>query len=107
MYIVWGSGSDLVPLQHFVHNCVECGSIRPFTLWLRYEYWGIYYVFNRVTRRQYLLLCDSCRHGWEVDSSQVSSFIESDPIPFMRKYGLVMFPLFVGLLVLVVIGLDG
>lgn len=90
--IVWGSGGDVVNLGVVeVTHCDVCEKDRAFNLILCYRYWGLYWVFNVVTEKKYMLVCDVCQRGWELDSSRVEEAIKSVPIPFMRRFGLLVF----------------
>lgn len=88
--IIWGSGGDVEDLGVVSErDCTSCEKKRPFRVLLQYRYWGLYWIFNFVISRKYLLLCDSCQRGWELQRSEVEEHFQSVPIPFMRRYGLV------------------
>lgn len=104
--IVWGSGGDVVNcgavrLQH----CETCEKERQFNLVLQYRYWGVYWIFNFITEKQYLLLCDVCNRGWELDSSEVESNLNEVPIPFLHRYG--CFTILGGIAVIWILGAIG
>ena len=86
--IVWGSGGKVVncgPVRS--QHCDICEKERQFNLILEYQYWGIYWIFNFITEKHYSLLCNICSRGRKLDSEEVESHLEENPIPFMRRYG--------------------
>jgi hypothetical protein len=87
--IVWGTGGNILNLGTVENrHCDVCEKNRPFNMFLRYRYWGLYWVFNVVTEKKYLLLCDVCQRGWELERSKVEGTLKSVPIPFMHRFGL-------------------
>lgn len=87
--IVWGSRGDTMNLgPQETKDCLTCERPRPFDLILQYRYGGLYWVFNFVMEKKYLLLCQACGRGWELDARQVEQRITKVSIPFMRRYGL-------------------
>ncbi|MBO0860803.1 MAG: hypothetical protein J2P21_20425 [Chloracidobacterium sp.] len=98
--IIWGRGGDVVNLGVLeTRRCEVCEKDRPFNIILQYRYFGFYWVFNFVTQRKYLLLCSVCSRGWELDSAKVEPGLAKTPIPFMRRYGiLVLIVAIVGIL---------
>src|SRR5437870_8562863 len=86
--IVWGWGGDVLKVGVLgTRRCETCEKDRPFNAMLRYRYWGLYWVFNFVTKKQYVLACDVCGRGWEVEASKIERHFKSVPIPFTRRYG--------------------
>lgn len=62
--IIWGSGGDVINLGTLeTRRCEVCEKDRPFNLILQYRYWGLYWIFNFVTEKKYMLLCDVCQRG--------------------------------------------
>ena len=99
--IVWGSGGSTINLGPLdTRRCDICEKDRPFDVILQYRYWGLYWIFNFMTQKKYLLLCDVCERGWELEANKIESSLKSAPIPFMRRYGLLTL---VGIVVLLVI----
>ena len=96
--IVFGSAGDVLKLGTVESKfCKTCNKERPFNMVLQYRYWGLYWVFNFVTQRKYLLACETCQRGWELDERKAEASLKTPPsIPFMRRFGL---------LVLVAVGL--
>jgi hypothetical protein len=87
--IVWGSRGDVVNLgPQETKDCLTCEKPRPFDLILQYRYGGLYWVFNFVMERKYLLLCQVCGRGWELPEKQVEPLVKHVKIPYMRRYGL-------------------
>ena len=69
-------------------DCLTCERSRPFDLILQYRYGGLYWVFNFVMEKKYLLLCSVCARGWELPAKELEREIKTLPIPFMRQWGL-------------------
>lgn len=87
--IIWGSSGDTVDLGHIgTRYCETCGQDRPFSLVLQYRYWGLYWIFNFVTAKQYWVVCDACNRGWKIPAKTIPPNLSRIPIPFMRRYGL-------------------
>jgi hypothetical protein len=86
--IIWGTGGDMVNLGVLdTRRCEMCEKDRPFNIILNYRYFGFYWVFNFVTKKKYLLICNVCSRGWELDAGKLEPRLQSAPIPFMRRYG--------------------
>jgi hypothetical protein len=100
--IVWGSGGDVINLGVLeTRRCDTCEKDRPFNITLQYRYWALYWVFALVTEKKYILACDVCSRGWELESSKIEPHLTAVPIPFMRRYGLlVLGGIIVGLVIL-------
>ncbi|MBI2956853.1 MAG: hypothetical protein HYY26_06045 [Acidobacteria bacterium] len=99
--VVWGSGGNAINLGAVEsRRCPFCREDLPFNLFLQYRYWGLYWIFNLVTEKNYLLLCDRCGKGWELEKDKVQAALTGDPIPFMHRYGLL---LLVGMIVAVIV----
>jgi hypothetical protein len=89
--IVWGSGGDAIKLGVLeTRRCDTCEKERPFDLTLQYRYWALYWIFGMVTKKQYLLACDVCGRGRELEPSKIDPRFAAVPIPFMRRYGLLV-----------------
>jgi len=73
---------------------------------LQYEYDHVYYVFGLLRSRKYLLLCDVCSRGETLDRSEFERALERVPVPFMHRFGCVVFVGLVLLLALVMAALD-
>ncbi len=90
--IVWGSGGDVIDCgQIATQHCEVCDKERRFKLVLEYRHWGVYWVFNFVTEKKWLMLCDICGRGWELDTHKVESELDGSPIPFMKRFGCLTF----------------
>ena len=101
--IVWGSGGDVINLgTPETRRCDTCERDRPFNVMLQYRYWGLYWIFNFVTEKKYMLLCSICSRGWQLETGKVEQALSSIPIPFMHRYGILVL---IGVIaVLVIIG---
>ena len=98
--IIFGSGGQALSLGAAdSRRCEVCEQTRPFSLLLQYRYFHVYYLFRAVVEKQYLLLCDTCNRGWQLDKNQVEARMEKSPIPFMHRFGCL-----VGLGALLIIG---
>lgn len=90
--IVWGSGGDTVLCGTLGHElCPVCERERPQDLLLSYRYWGLYWVFNMVTKKEYYIACRVCQHGAALDTKLVErDLVTRSPIPFTRRFGLAL-----------------
>jgi hypothetical protein len=87
--IVWGSRGDVVNFgPQETKDCLTCERPRPFDLIMQYRYGGLYWVFNFVMERKFLLLCQACGRGWELEAKRLNPQLQAKSIPFMRRYGL-------------------
>ena len=62
---------------------------------LQYEYEHVYGIFGRVMKREYFELCDVCQRGAERDRREIEQEIGKPPIPFMRRFGCLIFAIMV------------
>jgi hypothetical protein len=106
--IIWGSGGDVVNLGVLeTRHCEVCEKDRPFKIILQYRYWGLYWIFNVVTKKNYLLICDVCSRGWEIDAGKLEPQLTTVPIPFMRRYGILILIGIFGIIFLLAFLSDG
>jgi len=99
--IIWGTGGQSVDLGKVEdRQCQTCGAVRPFKLFLQYRYFHLYYVFKAVTKKEYMMVCEVCRRGWQLEKAKIAQALGKEPIPFMTKYGLAVLG---GIIVLVVV----
>ena len=103
--IIWGSGGDSVDLGVVEHRqCEVCERDRPFKILLQYRYAHVYWVFAWITEKRYLLLCDICHRGWNLNAPEVEKTLSKSPIPCMRQWvwvflaSLVLIPLLIGVI---------
>jgi len=88
--LIWGSGGDTIDLDSVGRkHCKNCDKDNLFRLFLEYEYHHFYYVFKWVSKKKYLMLCNVCHTGYELDKKAVEKNLKKDPIPFSHRYGLV------------------
>jgi hypothetical protein len=86
--IIWGSGGKSIELgQSEVRRCSTCEKDRPFKVFLNYRYSHLYYIFGWITQKKYLLVCDVCHRGWELDAKKFEAERPKPPIPFTHRYG--------------------
>ncbi len=90
--IVWGSGGKVVDCgPSRSEYCSVCERERRFNLILQYRYWGIYWIFNCVTEKSYMWLCDICSRGQELESAEVEAILGGSAVPFMHRFGCLVF----------------
>ncbi len=91
--IVWGSGGDVIDCGSVAtQHCEVCDKERQFNLVLQYRHWGVYWIFNFVTEKKYLMLCNICGRGWELEAYKVETeVLKESPIPFMKRFGCLTF----------------
>ncbi len=98
--IVWSRKSHRIALgESERHCCQTCGQQRRFQLTLTYMEWCLYWIFGIVTSRDYRMLCEVCRNGWQLEPHKVEPFLSKPMIPFMQRFGL--FILIAGLGILI------
>ena len=101
--IVWSSGGDVLDLGAVeTRHCETCDTERRFHLTLRYRYCGLFWIFNFVTDRKYMVLCEVCQRGRELDRNKAERVVESVPIPFMQRFGLPVLLVLVAVIVAIV-----
>jgi len=94
--IFWQTGGEVLDLGQISEGeCPVCEKSRPIHLCLAYRYFGLYWAFKMVTKKQYMALCSVCGRGSELDTEEIEDAIKRDggsiPIPFMHRYGLLCF----------------
>lgn len=91
--LIFGSGTDTINVRdEGKTTCPVCECKRRFSLVLNYGYGHIYYVFGFVSFRNYYITCNVCGRGEEINRTDIDPPLERDPIPFMRRHGLVLIP---------------
>ena len=88
MVVVSGGLVDLGGAQ--TRRCEICNQIRQFQNFLSYRYWALYGVFGFVTERHYLVACEICGRGQEIEKRAAEAEFDRDPIPFMQRFGLLV-----------------
>jgi hypothetical protein len=74
--------------------CPICRDSTQHSFVLTYQYFYLLDVLGAVTSRRYACMCHRCRNGVAVQRKDLPmGHIQSDPIPFMHRYGLVVGPL--------------
>ena len=101
-----GWGRKSVPLVGVGNtSCSKYGEVRPFRLFLSYNYMHLYWIFGAVLRRRYLVACSVCNQGFLVDKKDAllaDPNVTPNPIPFMQRWGLAVFA--AGIAMVVAIG---
>lgn len=99
--LVFGTKSDTVRLSQVEpRHCQTCERERPFSLVLHYTYEHLWFIFAYVSKKQYMLLCDYCSQGQELEADQVEEQLGRVPIPFMHRFGCVVLLFLIGLMTL-------
>ena len=89
MFYGWGSKNiDLGALQ--THHCTVCAGPRTYRLICQYGYFGVMFLLNFVTRKEYLSLCEVCWRGYKLNNKEVESRLGRSPIPFFDQYGFLL-----------------
>jgi hypothetical protein len=65
--------------------------VKPEVAVVQYDYIGVFWLFNCAFNRRYLRVCETCKTGREVDKVTLGTMAEKDHVPFLNKYGLVLF----------------
>lgn len=87
--IVWGYGSEAKDLGKIGReSCSHCANTSDFHAVLRYSYFGLYWVFNMVVKKQFFLLCGTCQRGWELSKEEATQLDRISNIPKHHRYGL-------------------
>ena len=108
--IIFGSGGDRIQLGDAgARLCPICRESTPHSFILTYQYFHLYYVMGTVTGRRYACMCHRCSNGVAIERRDLPATLSpSDPIPFMRRYGLIVGPVLglIGALLLCIILLE-
>jgi hypothetical protein len=99
--IFWGSNGENLDLGKVKEEqCDVCEKKRPYHLYLSYRWWHLYWIFGVLTKVKYMLLCEVCNRGWEIDKKDLAELHKKAPIPFWRRYGLLSFGVIIVLLII-------
>ncbi|MGO4701876.1 hypothetical protein [Dyella sp. 2RAB6] len=86
--IIWGSGGKQIDLGVAEHkDCAVCEKQRPYRLLLQYRYGHLYYLFKWVSKKSYVLACEVCHRGWQLEPKAIEAKLEKNPIPFGDRFG--------------------
>jgi hypothetical protein len=97
--IIFGTRGDVRELGDIgVRPCPVCQAERFFKNVIAYRYFHIWFLFGMVTSQKFLEMCTICRRGREIASENARNLVSGSPIPFMRRFGLLI-------LVVVVVGI--
>lgn len=99
--IIWGSKSENLDLGGVKEEqCSVCEKKRTYHLFLSYRWWHLYWIFGVLTEVKYMLLCEVCNRGWEIDKKEFAELDKKAPIPFWRQYGLLCLGIIIVLLII-------
>lgn len=94
--IIWGTNGETLDMGIVREDkCKTCERKRPFHLYVTYKWWHLYWIFGIVTKCKYMLLCEVCSNGWEIDKKDIKEIHKEVPIPFRRRYGLLLLIAFI------------
>ncbi|HTD22738.1 MAG TPA: hypothetical protein VK738_08800 [Terriglobales bacterium] len=97
--IIFGTRGDTHELGDLgMRSCPVCQADRPFKTVVSYRYFHIWFFFGMVTSQKFIEMCTICRRGREIASENARNLVNTSPIPFMRRFGLLI-------LVVVVVGI--
>ena len=100
--MVYNWGKDFVTLGTVGTSTVPiCRGPRPEIAVVQYDYFGLLWLFTFACNRRYLRVCSECKRGHAVEQSSLGGLAESDNIPFMRKFGLVVFAAIIAVIAMV------
>jgi hypothetical protein len=105
--IIWGTERKRVPIgKAGKQKCPTCRSLQPCKLAFEYDYSHVYFIFGMVNRRRFLMICKECGTEWKVDTSEVDDAreIELESVPFLHRWGCVVFLVMAFLAVLLFAG---
>ena len=96
MIISWGRRSvKLSDGAH--HHCQKCDEEKPFSIFLQYKVFGLFWIFLTSWSKLYTYCCNVCGKGWELqgeakaEAEDAVSRLGKSPIPFLHRFGLWMF----------------
>ena len=85
---IWGKGSETAWACEFEHwECSNCGTLRPFSVYLTYSYAHLFEIFSWVTKQEYCVACEICRSASAISLEEVKELAPVDPVPVLRRYG--------------------
>ncbi|HZR29173.1 MAG TPA: hypothetical protein VFA71_10345 [Terriglobales bacterium] len=89
--IIFGTRGAVHELGNLgMRPCPTCGTERPFKNVVTYRYFHIWYLFGMVTSQKFLEMCGICSRGREISSENARNLVNTSPIPFMRRFGLLI-----------------
>jgi hypothetical protein len=100
-FLIWGRGREVVPIRDAgTRICRVCREDRRVGLLLRYDYAHFFFVFGLVTRKRFLLACQQCGNSWVIPTVEVpdAKAVARKAVPFLRRWGLLLFLLVGGLI---------
>lgn len=104
MFLQWGNGhGDVKAAKMDDIACPQCKDKCPASLYVRYHYGYVYFVFSAVMRFEYFHTCDICGLATKMDPAEAKPLVQKLKIPFMTRYGclvgLAMLAACIGLLI--------
>jgi hypothetical protein len=82
-----------------VKDCDRCGGKKPFHYLVEYSYAGLFWIFNFLTSKRHLVVCDTCKTGREVQPEEYPHHAQNARVPFMRRFGIFVLVALVALIV--------
>lgn len=87
-------------------RCDTCAEDRSFKLFLYQRYARISYLYSWMWQKKYLLLCDVCRRGAELDWRKVETKPHTRAILFHRRHGWPFLSAVIAIVVVLILGND-
>ncbi len=96
MIISWGRKSVKIS-EGGSEYCQKCDAETPFSIFLSYKVFGVFWVFLTSWSKAYTYCCNVCLGGWKLPeeaSTKIGNEVSrlgKSPIPFLHRFGLVLF----------------
>ena len=100
LIINWGS-DDVIIGELEKLDCPICRSVQNYQTRVGYSYFGVMWIFNFVTKKEFFRVCMKCQNAWQVEAHSLGELAKSDGIPFMKKYGIFIFIALIALLIVI------
>ena len=105
---VWGGGHKIIQKDvTYSSVCAGCGRANELSVVVDYDYSHIYWIYKSVKNVKTYLFCQECDHAQEVNDQTESNLfakLGGNPIPFMDRFGGVVFLLIIAGGVLIIAG---
>ena len=59
------------------HRCQECDVENPFSIYLNYEFFGLFWIFLTSWSKTYTYRCNGCGAWWELEGEAATGGVES------------------------------
>jgi hypothetical protein len=89
MVFTWGS--KLIEVGRATEFCQECNQDRSHRVFLAYQFFGVFWIFHCVGKKDYYTRCSKCGAEAVTDAATVEREFPHIPIPTLDRYGWVIF----------------